>query len=114
MPLDSILSVAGAMLDFLSICSNETSTVTDFSVYYEKSKPRPIEVYAGMKGYDAGSKKGRPHPALDLKDLGGIEGVARWIEVRERYGTAVPLLTSIWYNGKSYNEDQTLQDVYGC
>ena len=58
-----------------------------------------------MKGYDAERSKSHPYPALDLKNLGGMGGVARWIEVRERFGAAVTLVTSIWYNEKAYNED---------
>ena len=106
MPLESILSVTGAMLDLLSICCNETPTVTSFSVHQERSEPRPAKVYVRMRGYDAEGKEGYPYPALSLKDLGGMSGVARWIEVRQRYGAAVALLTSNWYNKKAYNEDQ--------
>ena len=106
MPLESILSVAGDMLDLLSICCNETPTVASFSVHYEKDQPRPANVYVQMKGYNAERKKSRPYPTLDLKDLGGMGGVARWIEVKERYGDSVALLTSNWYNEKAYNEDK--------
>ena len=105
MPLESILSVAGAMQDLLSICCNETPTVTSFSVHYEKGEPRSAKVYLRMRGNDTGKKKGLTYPALGLKDLGGMGGVARWIEERERYGEAVAFLTSNWYNEKAYNED---------
>ena len=106
MSLESILSVAGAMLDLLSICCNETPTVTSFRVHLDKGEPPPAKVYVTMKGHDAERKKSRPYPALGLKDLGGMGGVARWIEVTERYGEAVALLTSNWYNDKAYNEDK--------
>ena len=106
MPLENILSVTGAMLDLLSICCNETPTVTSFSVHQERSEPRPAKLYVRMRGYDAERKEGQPYPALGLKDLGGMRGVARWIEVTERYGAAVALLTSNWYNEKADNEDK--------
>ena len=111
MPLESILSVAGAMQDLLSICCNETPTVTSFSVHYEKGEPRPAKVYLRMRGNDTEKKKGLTYPALGLKDLGGMGGVARWIEKRERYGEAVAFLTSNWYNEKAYNEDK-LSRIY--
>ena len=103
MPLKSILSVAKAMQDLLSICCNETSTVTSFRVSYES---RPVKIYVRMRGNDAEGKEGHPHPALDLEDLGGMEGVARWLEVTEKYKVVVALLTSNWYNDKAYNEDK--------
>ena len=106
MPLKSILSVAGTMLDLLSICCNETSTVASFTVHLEKGEPPPAKVYVRMRGYDSERKEGFPYAALRLTDLGGMGGVARWIEVTERYGAAVALLTSNWYNEKAYNEDK--------
>ena len=106
MPLDSIFSVAEAMQDLLSICCNETPTVTSLSVKYGKDEPSPAKVYARMRGNDAERKEGCPYPAFGLKDLGGMGGVARWIDLRERYGEAVAFLTSNWYNEKAYNEDK--------
>ena len=106
MPLKSILSVAGTMLDLLSICCNETPTVTSFEVHLEKTDRLPAKVYVPMKGHDTERRKSRPYPALSLEDLGGMEGVARWFEVRDRYDEAVAFLTSNWYNEKAYNEDK--------
>ena len=106
LPLESILSVSGALLDLLSICCNETPTVSNFSVRLERDNPRPAKVYVPMKGHDAEKRKSRPYVALGLEDIGGMEGVARWIQVKERYGESVAHLTSNWYNEKAYNEDK--------
>ena len=105
MSLDSTVSVAKAMLDLLSICCNETPKVTRFSVYQQRSQRLPAKVYVRMRGHDTESRKTFPFPALDLEDLGGIEGIARWIKVTEKYGAAVELLTSNWYNDTPYSED---------
>ena len=106
MPLKSILSVSGALLDLLSVCCNKTPTVSNFSVRLERDNPRPAKVYVPMKGHDAEKRKSRPYVALGLEDTGGMEGVAQWIRVKERYGESVALLTSNWYNEKAYNEDK--------
>ena len=103
--LERILLVVGAILDLLSICCNETAKVIDFNVHYEREKRSPAEVYVRMRGYDAENNSKQAFPALSLEDLGGMEGLARWILVRERYGAAAALLTSIWYNEKAYSED---------
>lgn len=107
MPLKGILSAAGAMLDLLSICCNETPVLINFSVHLENDEPRPpAKVYLRMRGHDVEKRKGPPYPALTLQGLGGMEGVARWITVREQYKPAVAFLTSNWYNDRSYNQDQ--------
>ena len=94
------------MLDILSVCCNETATVDSFSVFRRELKLRPAKVYVRMRGYDVGGKEGYPYAALELKDFGGMEGVARWFEVTEEYGAAVTLLTSNWYNENAYAEDK--------
>ena len=106
MPLESILSVSGAMLDLLSICCNETPIVSSFSVRLEKGEQRPAKVYVTMKGHDSERRKSRPYPALGLKELGGMGGVEQWIQVKQKYGESVALLTSNWYNQKAYTEDK--------
>ena len=105
MTLKNILSVTKAIQDLLSICCNETPIVTSFGVHLEKGASRPAKIYATMWGNDAERREGHPYPALSLGDLGGMGGVAQWFEVTERYGAAVTLLTSNWYNEKAYNED---------
>ena len=105
MPLKSIASVAKAVQDLLSICCNETPVVISFLARHEKDDP-PAHVYIRMWGSDGERRQDRPHPALNLEDLGGMGGVARWLQVAEAYGVTVELLTSNWYNEKAYNEDK--------
>ena len=105
MPLESIASVVKAMQDLLSICCNETPKVTSFLARHEKDEA-PAQVYIRMWGNDDEKEVDRAYPALSLEDLGGMGGVARWLEVAERYGVNVALLTSNWYNAKAYNEDK--------
>ena len=106
MPLESILSVAKGMQDLLGICCNETPTVTSFLVIYEKGKPSPGKVFVRTWGIGTEGKVSRRNPALGLEDFAGMGGVARWLETAEKYGIAVTLLTSNWYNEKAYNEDK--------
>ena len=106
MPLETIASVAKAIQDLLSICCNETPTITSFIVHHEKGDRNPVTAHVSMRGSDVEKKEVHPFPALSLDALGGIVGIAQWIRVRERYGTAVALLTSNWYNDKAYPEDR--------
>lgn len=106
MTLESILSVRGAFMDLLSICCNETPTVSDFSVFHEKDNQHPAKVYVPMKGHDTEKKTSHSSVALCLEDIGGMDGVAQWIQVKEKYGESVVYLTSYWYNEKAYIEDK--------
>lgn len=106
MPLSTIFSVGKGMQDILSICCNETPIVNSCLVQHGNSKSRPAKVFVRMRGSDAERKNGRAFPALDLEDIGGMRGVARWFELSERYGEAIAYLTSTWYNDKSYPEDK--------
>ena len=106
MTLKNILSVTKAIQDLLSICCNETPIVTSFSAHLENGSSRPAKIHARMRGNNAATREGHPYPALGLGDLGGIGGVAQWFKVVDRYGPAVTLLTSNWYNEKAYNEDK--------
>ena len=110
MPLESILSVVGAILDLLGICCNETPKGTSFSVHHEKDEARAAKrlakVYLRMRGYDAKIKQGDTDVALGLEDLGGMRVIKCWLKVTERYDKAVGLLTSNWYNEKAYIEDK--------
>lgn len=106
MAMESILSITRAVQNLLSICCNETPTVNSFSVQYEKGELRPSKVFVRMRGYNADKKEGFPYPSPNFNDIGGAEGIVRWLEVTERYGAPVGLLTSIWFNNLAYNEDE--------
>ena len=107
MPLEIILSVAGAILDLLTICCNETPDVNSFSAQYEKGKLQPTtKVFVRMRGYNVEKKEGFPYPDPNFYDIGGAEGIAKWLGVTERYGATVSLLTSNWFNDRAYNEDK--------
>ena len=104
--LDSILSATGSILNLLSICCNETPIVHEFRVRLEKDDPFKARAFVRMRGYNAEKREGFPYPAPSFSDVGGVKGIAKWLEVSEKYGTAVGLLTSNWFNERAYNEDK--------
>ena len=106
MPLKNILSTTGAMLNLLSIGCNETPSVSGLSVYYKKQEEPPVRVFVRMRGHDVEVRGKYPFPAIGLKELGGVEGIARWLKVTERYGATIGLLTSNWFDGGTYSEDR--------
>ena len=106
MPLKNILSATDAMLNLLSIGCNETPSVSGLSVYYKKREKPPVRVFVRMRGHDVEAREKYPFPAIGLKELGGVEVIARWLKVTERYGATVGLLTSNWFEGGAYSEDR--------
>lgn len=106
MPLDEVLPVTGAIQDLLSVCCNEAPIVTNLSLKYEKGDLIPIKAYVPTRSMDSEGKEEKARPALNFNDVGGMEGIARWLEIDERYGPPVSLLTSNWYNDRAYGEDK--------
>ena len=107
--LKSILSVAKAIQDLLSICFNETARVEEIVAFHEITEWRPLKVHVRTLGIDVEGKKRRPFPALRLEALGGMAAIARWLEKTEEYGMAATLVASWWYSLKAYNEDKFLR-----
>ena len=104
-PLESVLSVTGSILNLLSICCNETPVVEDFRVRYEKEELFPARAFVRMRGHSVEQRKGYPFPSPNFEGIGGMEGLAKWVEVTEAFGSTVGLLTSNWFNKSAYNED---------
>ena len=104
--LESFLSVAGSILNLLSICCNETPVVNDFLVRYEKQEVLPGRAFVRMKGHSVEQEKGDGFPSPNFNGIGGTEGLAKWVEVAETYWPIVGLLTSNWFNKGAYNEDK--------
>lgn len=105
LPLGSILSVTGSILNLLSICCNETPVVDDFLVRYEKQKLLPGKAFVRMRNHSVEQEKRHGFPSPTYNGIGGVEGLTKWIEVAETYQPLVGLLTSNWSNKGAYNED---------
>ena len=109
--LETILSITGIIMNLLSICCNETPAINRFMAHLEKGEISSADVFVRMRGHNVEKKEGYPYPALSFKDIGGVEGIAKWLEVTETYGPPVGLLTSNWFSDRGYNEDK-LARVY--
>lgn len=109
-PLKDLLSIEGAIRDLLAVCCNEVPIVRRFNACYKGDDKGDDDytatVFVGRRGPKTREEKVPPFPALTLKDIGGIQGVGRWLEMREKYEAAAARLTSEWYNDTSYHEDR--------
>ena len=60
----------------------------------------PIELYAELRGGDVPGHARTLHPEqmiFAFDDIGGLEGVAQWLEVSDRYQAVINSLMSHWY-----------------
>ena len=68
-----------------------------------------VELYsrvAGAKASDEAEDSYPPRMLFAFDDIGGVEGVAKWLETAERFGTVVRLLVSHWYFPDSYTQNR--------
>ena len=104
--LEDITAVTATIQDLLTICCNEEAVVTSVNVKYERDDQQRIRVFLRMKGYKSQKKKDDQFPALDFEDIGQMKGIARWLEITEKYHPATAVLTSHWYNDTAYSSDK--------
>ena len=104
--LKDLLSTEEAIRDLLAICCNEVPVVRSFSARHEKGDQSSATVFVRRRGSKNGKEEPPAFPALTLRDIGGIQGLGRWLEVREKYKVATARLVSEWYTETSYQEDR--------
>ena len=66
-----------------------------------------VELRAPMQGHDVPGRETAPHRhqmLFNFEDVGGIDGVARWVDIAEKYETVMGSLVSHWYLPRLYSE----------
>ena len=109
--LETITAVISRIQDLLTICCNEEAFLTSLYLEYEQDDWQHIKVFLRMKGYKSQQHRDEPFPALDFENIGQMEGIARWLEITEKYHPAAAVLTSHWYFDTAYIPDK-LSRVY--
>ena len=104
--LDDITGITAAIQDLLTVCCNETSVVTSVHVKHEQKDEETVKVFRRMKGYKVEKKGDNAHPSLNFQNIGGMKGIAKWLEKTEEYHPATAVLTSNWYNDTGYGSDK--------
>ena len=112
--LDHILRMCSALQNLITIGLDSPSSVVSLMLHQE---PGPIfrdaaadgmvELRAPMQGHDVPGRETAPHRhqmLFNFEDVGGIDGVARWVDIAEKYETVMGSLVSHWYLPRLYSE----------
>ena len=107
--LEDTLKACTALQHFVTIGVDAPAAITGVSLSHAdlvRTGPRgntihdPIELYAELRGGDVPKETRTVHPAqmtFVFDHIGGLEGVARWLEVSDRYQTVIDSLMIHWY-----------------
>ena len=114
--LDHILRMCSALQNLITIGLDSPSSVVSLMLHQE---PGPIfrdaaadgmvELRAPMQGHDVPGRETAPHRhqmLFNFEDVGGIDGVARWVDIAEKYDTVIGSLVSHWYLPRLYSQNR--------
>lgn len=115
-PLDQVLDFCWLLQDLVTLGCDSPSAMTDLAVEHPQqasdksvTEKVPIKVYTRSIGnYAAGPRGGSSHSKMlfTFSDLGGIEGIAKWLQVASRYRIAVGALVGNLYAESPYVESR--------
>ena len=112
--LDEVLNLCWLLQDMVTLGCDFPSALTDLAMEHPQQtsdtlapKKLPIKPYMRAIGNYNGEPRGDIHSyrmLFTFGDLGGIEGVAKWLEVVSRYRIAVGALIGNLYAPSPYSE----------
>ena len=74
----------------------------------------PIEMYAQFRGNNTPREKETIHPMQMLftfDDIGGVDGLAKWVEISAKYRLVIDSLLSHWYLPTIYTDNRLLNII---
>ena len=110
--LDRVLSLCGLLQDMVTLGCDSPSALTDLAMEHPQqgsdtsaTKKVPIKPYVRSIGnYAPGPREGVSHSRMlfTFSDLGGIQGVAKWLAMASRYRIAIGALVGNLYAPSPY------------
>ncbi len=108
-PLRSILQLCSALQDIVTIgafapsrfiCLRLGVPGSNADAYPLGMEKSQVQLYAGLKGSNISDSENEPIPhgmLFTFDDIGGIDGVAKWIEAAGKFQMAISALMNYWY-----------------
>lgn len=135
-PLDVIKDDVGHIADLMTLCADEDATTTRLSVAHPDLRVRmlsgaegpvqELEVLAPQVGYRHAVDRKQRHPhqmLLTYEELGGVDVMARWVDVCPKFGRALASMVSVRRSRMMFAENRFLnvaaaseafhRDMYG-
>ena len=79
-----------------------------------KEFSEPISMYAQFRGSDLAERGKTFYPAemiLTFDDIGGLDGVAKWLKTSAKFRTVIDSLLSDWYLPRTYTDNRLLNSI---
>ena len=117
-PLTKVMQLGSALQDLLTICTDTTAAITRFSLRHSELKLEspagdirytPIELHVQHRGNHALSDSTRilhPRMLVTFDQLGGIDGVGRWVDCASKYEGVLSALLSHRYIPMMYTDNR--------
>ena len=114
--MDETVRICSALQNLVTIGLHAPSTIAELSLSpsdqltaHSPSRKEWIKLYAQFMDSDIQLDTRPPHPAKMLftfEDIGGLEGVAKWVKIADKYATVTGTLVNHWYVPNMYLENQ--------
>ena len=110
--VEDTVSICSTIQDLVTIGLDAPSAIAKLSLspstQLKDSSRRTsewIELYAQFTGADTEPDATPPHPAKMLftfEDIGGLRGVAKWVQIARKYQAVIGALVNHWYVSQLY------------
>ena len=110
--LEDVKQVCAAIQDLVTIGVDTPTTVNGLTL--ETADNERVELYARIRGSLLQVKTKDVHPSemmFTFDHIGGLSGIAGWLDVSKRYGAVIGSLLSHWYLPRLYEENRFLNVV---
>ena len=116
--LKQLLQLSGALQDLLTVGVDGLSTIEGLTLFHPDvdtvSKSGvvfqfPIKLHLEYRGKDLTDDKSTivsPQMLFTFEDIGGLNGIVRWLEVSEEFKPAIGALTAQWYRPRMHTENR--------
>ena len=106
--LETIFSFSSSLWHLLTIGIDSPTSILNMTLYHPNERRR-VDLYTQWN--ESGTQRStetihQRRMLLGFDDIGGLHGVARWLEVAGKYDTVIGTLVSHWYRPKMYVENR--------
>ena len=111
--IEYVLTICSSLQDLVTIGTNAPVSINSVSLAHNCLDKR-VEFYAPLIGAVGQDTRQPPDPAqllFTLEGIGGLQGVARWLEVAYKYRTVIDALLSPEYRPHWYIEHRFFDTV---
>ena len=98
-PITDILGICSDLQDLLTLGVGKSSAVTETKLGHD-GFPGAIDLYYQWRGASDPEEDQAIHPRrmfITFSDMGGIEGIARWIATAKKFHASIAPIRSYWY-----------------